>query len=120
MKRAWEIRRQHRDNVFSACLHMAWEEAKNNSKKDAILLELERTAADKQRRNPEAEYDAVVNEWKKYGKFRLYLSIVCWEGRKRTVLDYGYFDVNEDHYCGKKSCDLAYNQNLRNLGQEPW
>lgn len=28
MKRAWEIRRQHKDNDFALSLRMAWEEAK--------------------------------------------------------------------------------------------
>lgn len=28
MKRAWEIKREHKDNIFSLCLKMAWAEAK--------------------------------------------------------------------------------------------
>lgn len=29
MKRAWEIKKENNDNIFSLCLKMAWEEAKN-------------------------------------------------------------------------------------------
>lgn len=28
MKRAWEIKREHKDNIFYLCLKMAWAEAK--------------------------------------------------------------------------------------------
>lgn len=29
MKRAWNIKGEHKDNIFSMCLKMAWEEARN-------------------------------------------------------------------------------------------
>ena len=29
MKRAWEIKREHKDNIFATCLKMAWEEIKS-------------------------------------------------------------------------------------------
>lgn len=29
MKRAWEIKKENKDNIFSFCLKMAWEEAKD-------------------------------------------------------------------------------------------
>ena len=31
MKKAWEIKKENKENIFSICLKMAWEEAKRNT-----------------------------------------------------------------------------------------
>lgn len=36
MKRAWEIKREDKNNVFGLCLSLAWEESKNPNKKVTI------------------------------------------------------------------------------------
>ncbi len=36
MKRAWEIKKEHKDNIFSLCLKMAWTEAKAPASKEEV------------------------------------------------------------------------------------
>ena len=58
MKRAWEIRREHKDNIFGLCLKMAWAEAKEGKMEKKTVEELENLG---------------FKRWTKAGKDRMYV-----------------------------------------------
>lgn len=103
MTRAWEIKKENTDNIFSECLKMAWAEAKapvaEKTKKELIMERLEMMAkAAVQRYN--YIYTVYVSEWEEYGKNRTYLAVFEKSDvtKHNAKIECGYFDNNADEY----------------------
>ena len=103
MTRAWEIKKENTDNIFSECLKMAWAEAKapvaEKTKKELIMERLEMMAkAAVQRYN--YIYTVYVSGWEKYGKNRTYLAVFEKSDvtKHNAKIECGYFDNNADEY----------------------
>ena len=77
MKRAWEIKRENRDNVFAICLSIAWEEARNMKEKEIFNKEV------------------IFNEY----KFKL------WEEKYTKYRRITIFDF-DNRYCGYIDVEL--------------
>lgn len=113
MKRAWEIKRENKDNIFGLCLKMAWKEAKESSEmtlKEKLISKMDFVIANS---TAVYVYNASVKDWENYGKSRTYFAI--WEksnnSRHNVKYDYGYFDNKTNTYVPGK-LDLTRNYNV--------
>lgn len=106
MKKAWEIKKENKENIFSLCLKIAWAEAKGAVEteakitKDYIIEKLEEKRACTAERYSCFVYFAHANDWKNYGKDRTYF--VVYEKSNVTThnarIDCGYFDNIKNEY----------------------
>lgn len=95
MKKAWEIKKQHRDNIFSLCLKMAWVESKITV--ESIMKKLEEKADNVGANGWYAK--AVANTWEKGSMSRVYFSIKEYRnGALRSEISYGYYDNVSKQY----------------------
>lgn len=112
MIRAWDIKRENTENMFSLCLKMAWAEAKEagNKKEEKSLKE---KLVDKLNFIADNAPDVYVSEWKGYGKSRTYFAV--YETRKNSnhnaKYDYGFYDNQTGKYVPGRH-DLTDNYSL--------
>ena len=111
MKRAWEIKKENKNNIFSACLKLAWAEAKGNTvsktEKELMIEKLEMMAKEAEERYV-FKYTVYISEWVKYGKDRTYLAVFETSDvtRHNAKIDCGYFDnIANEYVPGKVDID---------------
>lgn len=113
MKRAWTIKRENKNNIFSLCLKMAWGEAKSKpemtlkDKLEAKINFLIENAPDIYYYNP------YISNWENYGKSRTYFAI--YERARNSThnckYDYGYLDNKTEKYIPGR-LDLTRNYSI--------
>lgn len=113
MKRAWEIKKENEENIFSECLKMAWAEAKSpkKSEKEILIDRLNEKAEEANSHDNGYHYVASVSNWENYGKSRTYFAI--YESRNNSKhskkISYGYYDNQKNVYVAEKYNDLLAN-----------
>ncbi len=117
MTRAWEIKRENTENMFSLCLKMAWAEAKEagsikeeKSLKEKLVDKLNFIVSDA----PDVyRYNVYVSDWEGYGKSRTYFAV--YETRRNSnhnaKYDYGFYDNQTGKYVAGRH-DLTDNCSL--------
>ncbi len=104
MKRAWELKKANKNNIFRLCLKMAWEEAKTKSEltlKEKLIAKINFIIVNA----PDIYYYIPsINDWQNYGKNRTYFSI--YEKSNKSThnykYDYGYLDNQTNKYVAGK------------------
>lgn len=109
MKRAWEIKKEHENNIFALCLKMAWEEERENKEskmnlEEKLVKNLEDMAYNDYHINAGIDRQVNTKRWTKNGNDRLYLTIDCYtaNGRSKGSYKCGYIDlINNKYVCGR-------------------
>jgi len=96
MKRAWEIKKENSNNIFSICLKMAWAEAKATKKPFSGFAKIAKV---------DGEYYGdssflYFKLWSKYGKKRVYIN----DYKCRTIgfLENGEYIEYDKNGCSEK------------------
>ncbi len=115
MKRAWEIKKENNENIFSFCLKMAWSEAKKSPSSEKTLKEklIDKLNFIVENAPDIYVYNVSVSNWANYGKNRTYFAI--WEksnvSKHNVKYDYGYIDNQAGIYVAGKN-DATKNYSL--------
>lgn len=110
MKRAHEIKKENKNNIWGLCLKAAWSETKKQKPEKEILVDsLNAKAAEANSHDNGYHYEVSIKDWENYGKSRTYFAIIETRDNSNhfSKKTYGFYDNQAQKYVADKYGDLT-------------